>query len=213
MEEQSPTKSSCCTGRRKKSKGQAETKVGRWWKMPGSWGREIGGMLQRIGTAGRSFWRRPWLKRGCCVNDDDDDDDELTDNPWNHRRYNVYHPLWRSETLHYTCTVYLWVSYSAFNSFVMRLLCILFCDMHTCVVSMSTERSVVSCPIECRSIVRLFCEAHCFWSVSSGQYNHARSVAACTRVARQLWYLLRTGPCGAPEVRSPRSAVRVRSGC
>jgi hypothetical protein len=29
MEEQSPTKSSCCTGRRKKSKGQAETKVGR----------------------------------------------------------------------------------------------------------------------------------------------------------------------------------------
>jgi len=32
-------------------------------------------MLQGIGTAGRSFWRRPWLKRGCCANDDDDDDD------------------------------------------------------------------------------------------------------------------------------------------
>jgi len=31
-------------------------------------------MLQGIGTAGRSFWRRPWLKRGCCANDDDDDD-------------------------------------------------------------------------------------------------------------------------------------------
>ena len=24
-------------------------------------------MLQGIGTAGRSFWRRPWLKRGCCA--------------------------------------------------------------------------------------------------------------------------------------------------
>ena len=23
-----------------------------------------------------SFWRRPWLKRGCCANDDDDDDDD-----------------------------------------------------------------------------------------------------------------------------------------
>jgi len=42
--------------------------------MPGSWGREIGGTLQGIGTAVRSFWRRPWLKRGCCVNDDDDGD-------------------------------------------------------------------------------------------------------------------------------------------
>jgi len=41
-----------------------------WWKMPGSWGREIGGMVQGIGTAGRSFWRKPWLKRGCCANDD-----------------------------------------------------------------------------------------------------------------------------------------------
>ena len=46
-----------------------------WWKMPGSWGRGIGGMLQGIGTAGRHFWRRPWLKRGFCANDDDDDDD------------------------------------------------------------------------------------------------------------------------------------------
>ena len=33
-------------------------------------------MLQGIGTAGRSFWRRPWLKRGCCANDDDYDDDD-----------------------------------------------------------------------------------------------------------------------------------------
>jgi len=32
-------------------------------------------MLQGIGTAGRSFGRRPWLKRGCYANDDDDDDD------------------------------------------------------------------------------------------------------------------------------------------
>ena len=30
-------------------------------------------MLQGIETAGRSFWRRPWLKRGCCANDDDDE--------------------------------------------------------------------------------------------------------------------------------------------
>jgi len=44
--------------------------------MPGSWGREIGGMPQGIWTAGRSFLRRPWLKRGCCANDDDDDDDD-----------------------------------------------------------------------------------------------------------------------------------------
>ena len=43
-----------------------------WRKMPGSWWREIGGMLQGIGTAGWSFWRRPWLKRGCCANDDDE---------------------------------------------------------------------------------------------------------------------------------------------
>ena len=39
-------------------------------------GREIGGTVQGIGTAGRSFWRRPWLKGGCCANDDDDDDDD-----------------------------------------------------------------------------------------------------------------------------------------
>jgi len=32
-------------------------------------------MLQGIGTAGRSFRRRPWLKKGCCANDDDDDDE------------------------------------------------------------------------------------------------------------------------------------------
>jgi hypothetical protein len=41
--------------------------------MPGSWGREIGGMLQGTGTAGGSFKRRPWLRMGCCANDDDDD--------------------------------------------------------------------------------------------------------------------------------------------
>ena len=29
----------------------------------------------RIGTAGRSFWRRPWLKRGCYANYDEADDD------------------------------------------------------------------------------------------------------------------------------------------
>jgi len=46
--------------------------------MPGSWEREIGGMLQGIGTAGRSFSRRLWLKRGCCANDDDDDDDDVS---------------------------------------------------------------------------------------------------------------------------------------
>jgi len=43
--------------------------------MAGSWGREPGGMLQAVETAGRSFRRRPWLKRVCCSNDDDDDDD------------------------------------------------------------------------------------------------------------------------------------------
>jgi len=50
-------KSSGCSGRRKKTKGQAETKMGRL--CDGSYqeggGREIGGMLQGIGTAGRSF--------------------------------------------------------------------------------------------------------------------------------------------------------------
>ena len=34
-------------------------------------------MLQGIETSGRSFWRRPWLKRGCCANDDDDEIKEL----------------------------------------------------------------------------------------------------------------------------------------
>ena len=41
--------------------------------------REIGGMLQGIGTAGRGFRRRPWFKRGCCANDDDHDDDDDDD--------------------------------------------------------------------------------------------------------------------------------------
>jgi hypothetical protein len=45
--------------------------------MPGSWGREIGGMLQGTWTAGRIFKRRPWLKKGYCANDDDDDDDNI----------------------------------------------------------------------------------------------------------------------------------------
>jgi hypothetical protein len=43
--------------------------------MPGNWDREIGGMLQGTGTAGRSFKRRPWLRMGCCANNDDDDDE------------------------------------------------------------------------------------------------------------------------------------------
>jgi len=46
-------KSSGCGGRRKKAEGQAETEMGRWCD-----GRcqEVGeGMLQGIGTAGRSF--------------------------------------------------------------------------------------------------------------------------------------------------------------
>ena len=42
-------------------------------KIPGSSGREIREMLQEIGTAGRSFRRRPWLKKGFSANDDDDD--------------------------------------------------------------------------------------------------------------------------------------------
>jgi hypothetical protein len=33
-------------------------------------------MLQRIGTAGGRFKRRPWLKMGCCANDDDDEEEE-----------------------------------------------------------------------------------------------------------------------------------------
>ena len=65
-------KSSRCSGRRKKTEGQAETKMGRWCD---GRCREVGGMLQGIGTAGRSFRRRPWLKKGCCANDDDDDDE------------------------------------------------------------------------------------------------------------------------------------------
>jgi hypothetical protein len=47
--------------------------------MRGSWGREIGGMLQGTGTAGRSLKRRPWLRMGCCANDDDDNDDDDDD--------------------------------------------------------------------------------------------------------------------------------------
>ena len=43
--------------------------------MPGSWGGEIGGMLQGRGRAGRSLKRRPGLRMGCCADDDDDDDD------------------------------------------------------------------------------------------------------------------------------------------
>jgi hypothetical protein len=43
--------------------------------MPGSWGRGIGGILRRTGTAGGSFERRPWLRVDCCANDDDDGDD------------------------------------------------------------------------------------------------------------------------------------------
>ena len=42
-----------------------------WRKMPGSWGRETGRMPPGTGTTGRSFWGRPWLKRGCCANDYD----------------------------------------------------------------------------------------------------------------------------------------------
>ena len=41
-------KSPRCSVRRKKTEGQAEIEMG-------SWGREIGGMLQGIGTAGRGF--------------------------------------------------------------------------------------------------------------------------------------------------------------
>jgi hypothetical protein len=44
--------------------------------MPGSWEREIGGMMRGTETAGGSFKRRPWLRMGCCANDDDDDDDD-----------------------------------------------------------------------------------------------------------------------------------------
>ena len=36
-------------------------------------GRETVRMPPGTGTTGRSFWGRPWLKRGCCANDDDDD--------------------------------------------------------------------------------------------------------------------------------------------
>jgi len=41
--------------------------------IPGSRGRETGRMLQGKGTAGGSFWRRPWLKMGCCANEEDDE--------------------------------------------------------------------------------------------------------------------------------------------
>ena len=42
--------------------------------MPRSWEKEIGGMLQGMGIAGRSFKRTLWLKTSCNVDDDDDDD-------------------------------------------------------------------------------------------------------------------------------------------
>ena len=54
---ESSKKSSCCSSRRKKVKGKAKTKMGR--RCDGGCqevgGREIGGMLQGIGTAGRRF--------------------------------------------------------------------------------------------------------------------------------------------------------------
>ena len=40
-----------------------------WRVMPRSWGKDIGGVPQEIGTDGRSHWGRPWLKVGCCAND------------------------------------------------------------------------------------------------------------------------------------------------
>ena len=44
------------SGRRKKTEGQAETEMGRWCDgRCEEVGGEIGGMLQGIGTAGRSF--------------------------------------------------------------------------------------------------------------------------------------------------------------
>ena len=50
-------KSSRCSDRRKKTERQGETEMGRWcdgrWQEVG--GEKLGGMLQGIGTAGRSF--------------------------------------------------------------------------------------------------------------------------------------------------------------
>ena len=50
-------KSSRCSGRRKKTEGQAETEMGRWYdgRCDEVGGQKLGGMLQGIGTAGRSF--------------------------------------------------------------------------------------------------------------------------------------------------------------
>ena len=44
--------------------------------MPRSWGKDIGGVPQEIGTDGKSFWGRPWPKVGCCATFDDDNDEE-----------------------------------------------------------------------------------------------------------------------------------------
>ena len=74
MEEQSPTRRVlvAVVGGRRQRAGRNEDGKMVWWKMSGIWGRKIGEVLQGIGTAGRSLWRRPWLKSGCCANDDDD---------------------------------------------------------------------------------------------------------------------------------------------
>jgi len=40
-----------------------------WRMMPRSWGKDIGGVPQEIGTDSRSFWGRSWFKVGCCAND------------------------------------------------------------------------------------------------------------------------------------------------
>ena len=69
-------KSSCCTGRRKKTEGQAETKMGRWCD-----GRcqEVGGekleeCCKEQGQLAEASEEGLGSKKGCCADDDDDDD-------------------------------------------------------------------------------------------------------------------------------------------
>ena len=84
-------------------------------KMPGSWEREIGGMLQGKGTAGRSFKRRPWPRMGCCTDGGGGGGDDV-EQLWRQRLHKQQGILIRweenleGERKHVWCRTHVWVS-------------------------------------------------------------------------------------------------------